>query len=81
MNLSPQEGLVFEDTNHGLIAATKTGLKTVVTVNDYTKDQDFSQAVLVVNHLGEIDQPFRVIEGDAKGKQYFDLELAKELIL
>ncbi len=80
MNLSPRECLVFEDTNHGLIAATKANLKTVVTVNNYTKDQDFSQAVLVVNHLGENHQPFTVIKGDGKGKNYFDLELAKELL-
>ncbi|MCC0175989.1 HAD family hydrolase [Waterburya agarophytonicola K14] len=64
IKILPQNFLVFEDSDNGLIAAKKAGLKTIVTVNNYTKQQDFSQADLVVRDLGEIDQPCQVIQGD-----------------
>lgn len=63
MNLLPQECMVFEDSHQGLQAASKAELKTIITHNDYTKSQDFSDSPLVVNHLGEPAQPFQVISG------------------
>jgi HAD superfamily hydrolase (TIGR01509 family) len=54
MSLDASECLAIEDSYHGLTAACQSGLKTVVTVNDYTKGQDFSGAILVLNHLDEI---------------------------
>ena len=76
MGLKPRECLVIEDSYQGLTAATEAGLKTVITVNEYTQAQDFQEAVLVLNHLGEPDLPFTIIKGEAKNKTYFDLELA-----
>ncbi len=81
MALNPKACLVFEDSQHGLESATQAGLKTVVTVNDYTRHQDFSDAVLVLNHLGEPDHPFTVYGDHPEVTQsYFDIELAKTLI-
>jgi HAD superfamily hydrolase (TIGR01509 family) len=57
MGVSAQECLVFEDSENGLRSALSAGIPTVITVNDYTKQQDFSGALLVVNHLGETEQP------------------------
>jgi len=53
----------------------------VVTFNDYTKNQDFSDAILVLNHLGESDRPFTVYDQkvDFPGT-YFDVNLAKQLL-
>ncbi|MGB3790716.1 MAG: HAD family hydrolase [Phormidesmis sp.] len=79
LNLPPENCLAFEDTNNGLLSATQTGLKTVVTVNDYTRSQDFSEATLVINNLGEPDEPFRVISGKAGDAQYFDISLARQI--
>jgi dihydroxyacetone kinase-like protein len=45
--------VVIEDSRNGLLAATGAGLATVVTVNDLTKDEDFSEAALVVSALGD----------------------------
>ena len=56
--------IVFEDSDNGLISAKQAGLKTIVTVNNYTERQDFSQADLVVSDLGEPDKPCRVIRGN-----------------
>ncbi|WPF89444.1 HAD family hydrolase [Cyanobacterium aponinum UTEX 3222] len=80
LNLSPHECIAIEDTNQGLTAAVKAGLKTVVTVNQYTEKQNFDEAILVLNHLGEKDLPFRVIQGENYGEKYFNLSLAEKLI-
>jgi len=80
MELNPENCLVVEDSQQGLQAALQAGLKTVVTVNDYTCNQNFSGATLVLNHLGEPNQPFEVIAGDAGNATYFDLALAKALL-
>ncbi|MBE9180463.1 HAD family hydrolase [Oculatella sp. LEGE 06141] len=79
LELEPQECLVFEDSGHGVDASHQAGLPTVVTVNSYTHNQDFSGAALILNHLGEPDQPFEVMAGEAGQATYFDLALAKEL--
>jgi HAD superfamily hydrolase (TIGR01509 family) len=79
LNLSPEECLAIEDTHQGLIAATTAGLTTVVTVNEYTQNQDFELASLVLNHLGDIDHPFTVIQGNSHNYDYFNLDLANQL--
>jgi dihydroxyacetone kinase phosphoprotein-dependent L subunit len=45
--------VVIEDSRNGLLAAAGAGLATVITVNDLTKDEDFSEAALVVSALGD----------------------------
>ena len=72
ISLPAQNLLVFEDSDNGLEAATKAGLKTIVTVNNYTKQQDFSQAALVVSDLGEPNSPCQVIQGDFQAS-YLDI--------
>jgi len=62
LNLSPAECVTIEDTNQGLVAATKTKIKTIITVNDYTKDQNFDSAMVVLNHLGDETNPCKVIQ-------------------
>jgi HAD superfamily hydrolase (TIGR01509 family) len=54
MALSPENCLVIEDSEQGLKAATRAGLKTVITVNDYTKNDNFEEAFLVLNSLENI---------------------------
>lgn len=78
--LPPEACLVIEDSQQGLVAATRAGLKTVVTVNDYTRNHDFSTACLVLNHLGDPDLPFEVLAGNVQSAPYFTLELAQYLI-
>ncbi len=47
--------LVVEDSRNGLEAAHAAGLRCLVTVNGYTENEDFSEAVLVVSSLGDPD--------------------------
>ena len=72
MKLPPESLLVLEDSDNGLASATAAGLKTIVTINNYTKHQDFSQAALVVSDLGEPALPCKVLQGDFEG-DYLDL--------
>lgn len=80
MNLEPEECIVIEDSLSGLQAATTAGLKTIVTVNNYTENQDFSDAVLVLNHLGEPEKPFQVIQGKITDTNYLDLNSIDSLL-
>jgi len=79
MDLEAQDCLAIEDSYQGLEAACQLGLKTVVTVNEYTHSQDFSGAILVLNHLGEPLQPFSVLAGDAGDASYVDIALMQRL--
>lgn len=53
LGLNPGDVVVVEDSRNGLVAATAAGLTTVITVNDFTADEDFSEAALVVSALGD----------------------------
>jgi HAD superfamily hydrolase (TIGR01509 family) len=55
LGVRPADVLVIEDSRNGLEAATAAGLRCVVTVNGYTKDEDFAEAALVVSSLGDPD--------------------------
>ena len=53
LNLEPSECVVVEDTRIGLLAAKAAGMHCVITTNGYTKDEDFTEADLVVSELGD----------------------------
>ncbi|NJN21133.1 MAG: HAD-IA family hydrolase [Leptolyngbya sp. RL_3_1] len=80
LQLDPNHCLVFEDTEHGLTAATAAGLTTVITVNSYTHRQNFAAAASVLNHLGEPDQPGLILAGPPLPHTYFDLAAAVQVL-
>jgi HAD superfamily hydrolase (TIGR01509 family) len=47
--------LAFEDSENGVRAARDAGLNVVVTVNDYTRGQDFTGALAVLEQLDGVD--------------------------
>jgi FMN phosphatase YigB (HAD superfamily) len=55
MGLHAADVVVVEDSANGLRASHAAGLRTLVTVSSYTRDEDFSGASLVVSSLGEPD--------------------------
>jgi beta-phosphoglucomutase-like phosphatase (HAD superfamily) len=57
LGVNPSETLALEDSGNGWLSARDAGLKTVITINDYTAKQDFTGADLVVSELGEADRP------------------------
>jgi HAD superfamily hydrolase (TIGR01509 family) len=79
MDLDPRECIAFEDSGNGIKSSIGANIKTIITVNDYTDKHDFTDACIVLDHMGEPDKPFTVIKGDAGGKQYLDCELVASL--
>ena len=53
LGVDPADVLVIEDSRNGLESAHAAGLRCLVTVNGYTEDEDFSEAILVVSSLGD----------------------------
>jgi HAD superfamily hydrolase (TIGR01509 family) len=69
--------LVVEDSRNGLLAATGAGLACLVTVNGYTRDESFDEAVLVVSELGDPGRPpaeVLVNRGTAEPGDYLTLD-------
>ncbi len=60
--IRPEEGIVIEDSHIGTAAAKKAGLNVVATVNGYTKDEDLSNADLVLSCLGGKEEKARVLQ-------------------
>ena len=57
LGADPADTLVVEDSRNGLVSATGAGLPCLVTVNGYTRSEDFDEAVLVVSELGDPGRP------------------------
>ncbi len=53
LGISPADCVVVEDSNNGVEAAAAAGMKCVVTVSSYTKEEDFSKAAVVLTCLGD----------------------------
>jgi HAD superfamily hydrolase (TIGR01509 family) len=75
LGISPQEGLVVEDSSNGLLSAQAAGIRCVVTLSSYTWDEDMTEALLVVSDLGEPDAPMKIIANRSKARpgQYVTL--------
>lgn len=72
--------MAFEDSENGILSSHGANLRTIVTINDYTKDHDFAGAALVLDNMGEPGQGFTVISGDAHGAEYLDIALVEKLM-
>lgn len=55
LDLSASSVLAVEDSANGLVAARAAGLACVVVTNDFTADQDFDGAALVVDTFEDLD--------------------------
>jgi HAD superfamily hydrolase (TIGR01509 family) len=79
MGLDPAECLAFEDSENGLRASLGAGLKTLITVNDYTLDHDFTGAAVVLSDLGEPGAPSRRLAGAGLDQPFVDVTYLKAL--
>lgn len=80
LGLPPATCVAIEDSQVGLQAATQAGLTTVITPSSYTQNEDFTEAALVVNHLGEPTDPFQALTARSLTSTYFDMALAQALL-
>lgn len=77
LKLDAARCLAVEDSENGVKSSVGAGLKTVVTVNDYTLDHPFPGVVAVLSDLGEPGRPFRMLSGEAPGQDCVDLALLR----
>ncbi len=66
LKIGPEEAIAIEDSRNGLLAATRAGLRCVVTLSSYTIDEDMHEAVLVASQLGDPDTPMQVLANRGK---------------
>lgn len=79
MNLAPEQCVAFEDSYNGIRSSHQARLTTVVTTNGYTADDDFTGAAIVLDQMGEPDEPFTVQRGDALGYTHVNLDMVRAL--
>ena len=80
LGLPPSACVAIEDSDNGVRSALGAGLEAlVVTVSSYTAGQDFSGAALVVDRLGEPDEPTTAVTGALGGQVCVDLDLLRAL--
>lgn len=80
LDLAAPDCIAIEDTRNGNLAALGAGLTTIITTHQFTTDNDFSGAALVLDQLGEPGRPFRVVAGDANASGYVDIALLREIV-
>jgi HAD superfamily hydrolase (TIGR01509 family) len=64
--LAGDEVLVVEDSENGLIAGKAAGIKVLVTVNEYTKNENMTGAEAVIISLGDENEKANVLAGYIK---------------
>ncbi len=62
IGLAPSSCIALEDSNNGLRSSLAAGIRTVVTVNAYTRHQDFTGALAVLDDLADLG-PFYALTG------------------
>ncbi|WP_366526023.1 HAD family hydrolase [Ferrovum sp.] len=80
LGISAPEALAFEDSENGLRSARAAGLTTLVTINEYTRGQDFSGAKAVLSDLGEPDQPYTLHQGQLSAAGWVTVDLCRHLM-
>ncbi len=79
MGLSSEECVAFEDSELGLMSSSATGLRTIVTLSEYTKAQNFDDAMVVLDQLGDENNPFEILKGSPTRHSFVSVEYIKEL--
>ena len=78
MRILPSRCLAFEDSENGLKSSLGAGVRTLVTVNEYTADHDFEGATAVLSDLGEPGLPCQAFKGKMGARGYVDVALLRE---
>lgn len=79
LGLNASECLAFEDSNNGIVAATKADLKSIITVTEWTANQNFDGAMVVLNNLGDAQKPFQLIAGEPTNASFVSVDYLQEL--
>jgi beta-phosphoglucomutase-like phosphatase (HAD superfamily) len=64
LGLYKNEVVVVEDSENGVVAAKNAGLKVLVTVNEYTRNENLTLADVILTNLGDRSEKAKVLAGD-----------------
>jgi len=64
LNLSAKECIALEDSYNGVRAATCINMPTLITSNNYTSEDDFTGAMIVLDSLGDEQEPCHVLASE-----------------
>jgi len=78
LKLEGPQCLAFEDTTNGILSARAANIPVLVTVSEYSAGQDFSEALIVLDNLGEQGAPFKLVSGETASQEFVDLALVKQ---
>ena len=59
LGLAAGDCIALEDSNNGLRSSLAAGIKTYITLNHYTRNQDFTGAAAVFDDLGDLNAFYR----------------------
>ncbi len=59
LQLGPQDCIALEDSINGLRSSLAAGIKTYITINHYTRNQDFTGAAGIFNDLSDLGAFYR----------------------
>jgi len=79
LDLPSSDCLVIEDSESGLKSALGAGLRTLVTINHFTRNHDFAGAEIVLDCLGEPGEAFTVLSGKAGGASWVDVAFLERI--
>ncbi len=82
--IPPESCLVVEDSHNGVTASVQAGIPVIVTSNDYTEHEDFSEADIVVTTLGDPDGEKGVLNASKRGIAFnglITIDLLKDYFL
>ncbi|CAB1275741.1 HAD family hydrolase [Candidatus Nitrosacidococcus tergens] len=78
LDLNASQCIAFEDSENGMRAAIGAQIKTIVTVNDYTENENFSGATLILEHLGDPQFPTKI--PNEKNLNYVTIDFLIQLL-
>jgi HAD superfamily hydrolase (TIGR01509 family) len=62
LGIKPSECVSIEDSGIGVVSSKAAGIRCIVTVSDFSKEENFESADLVIDSLGEPDcKPVKII--------------------
>jgi HAD superfamily hydrolase (TIGR01509 family) len=83
LDLDPADCVVIEDSRNGLLAAVAAGMTCVITFNQLTQNEDFSEAAIVLSSLGDPGGDEMVVAENHTGANpegYFTVDDLEEVL-
>ncbi len=82
LGLEPSECIAVEDSENGLLAARAASLATLITINNYTCEQNFDGAAAILSDLGDPEQHFKQISNGSINfdKNWVDTQILEKIV-